>query len=108
MTQRWVLPQTARRSRFCETPSTLRNVLWGSPAALGDGTISAANNDTLDGGGGDDLLIVGMGDHSLTGGTGNDTVSFTENGGTEPDPPYADGLGPPSRSHLSRPQASRP
>ena len=29
-------------------------------------------------------------------------------GGTEPDPPYADGLGPPSRSHLSRPQASRP
>ncbi|HYC94096.1 MAG TPA: calcium-binding protein [Sphingomicrobium sp.] len=59
------------------------NWLWGSPATLGDGSISAANNDTLNGGGGNDLLTVGIGNHSLTGGTGSDTVSFTENGAAE-------------------------
>jgi Ca2+-binding RTX toxin-like protein len=60
------------------------NQLWGSPGTLGDGSISAANNDTLDGGGGNDLLTVGIGNHSLTGGSGIDTVSFTENGNPEP------------------------
>ncbi|MDP9423378.1 MAG: hypothetical protein M3Q19_11215 [Pseudomonadota bacterium] len=60
------------------------NWLWGSPATnQADGTISAANNDTLSGGGGNDLLTVGIGNHSLTGGTGSDTVSFTENGAPE-------------------------
>jgi Ca2+-binding RTX toxin-like protein len=59
------------------------NVLWGSPATLIDGSISAANNDTLLGNGGNDLLIVGIGNHSLTGGSGVDTVSFTENGAPE-------------------------
>lgn len=60
------------------------NQLWGSPATLADGTVSAANNDTLIGNGGNDLLTVGIGNHSLTGGTGTDTVSFTENGNPEP------------------------
>ena len=60
------------------------NYLWGSPATLGDGSISPDNNDTLDGGGGNDLLTVGIGNHLLTGGTGTDTVSFTENGSAEP------------------------
>ena len=55
------------------------NWLWGS-AAGGAGT----NNDTLDGQGGNDLLAVGIGDHSLSGGSGVDTVGFTENGGFEP------------------------
>jgi len=55
------------------------NWLWGS--ASGGGT---ANNDVLDGQGGNDLLTIGIGNHSLTGGTGVDTVAFGENGGTEP------------------------
>ena len=53
------------------------NWLWGS---IGGGT---GNNDTLDGQGGDDLLEVGAGDHSLTGGSGVDTVQYSENGGVE-------------------------
>ena len=56
------------------------NWLWGSFS--GGGT---ANNDTLDGQGGNDLLVVGIGNHSLTGGTGVDTVAFGENGVAEPD-----------------------
>ena len=56
------------------------NWLWGSFS--GGGT---ANNDTMDGQGGNDLLVVGIGNHSLTGGTGVDTVAFGENGGPEPD-----------------------
>ena len=60
------------------------NVLWGSPATLPDGTISAANNDTLTGNGGNDLLIAGIGHHVLSGGSGTDTVGFTENGAAEP------------------------
>jgi Ca2+-binding RTX toxin-like protein len=55
------------------------NWLWGS--ASGGGT---ANNDTLDGQGGNDLLGVGIGNHTLSGGSGVDTVAFTENGGAEP------------------------
>ena len=60
------------------------NFLWGSPGTLSDGTISADNNDTLTGNGGNDLLIVGIGNHSLSGGSGTDTVGFTENGAAEP------------------------
>jgi Ca2+-binding RTX toxin-like protein len=54
------------------------NWLWGSIS--GGGT---ANNDTLDGQGGDDILEVGAGNHSLTGGSGTDTVQYSENGGPE-------------------------
>jgi len=60
------------------------NVLWGSPATLTDGSISPDNNDTLDGRDGNDLLIAGIGNHSLTGGSGTDTVGFSENGAAEP------------------------
>ena len=59
------------------------NWLWGSPATLGDGSVSATNNDTLDGQGGNDLLTVGIGNHTLIGGSGIDTVRFSENGATE-------------------------
>ena len=59
------------------------NWLWGSASTLTDGTIVTTNNDTLDGGGGNDLLTVGIGNHSLTGGSGTDTVAFTENGAPE-------------------------
>jgi Ca2+-binding RTX toxin-like protein len=55
------------------------NWLWGSIGGNG-----GTNNDTLDGQGGNDLLGVGIGNHTLTGGSGVDTVAFTENGGTEP------------------------
>ena len=55
------------------------NWLWGSVGGNG-----GTNNDTLDGQGGNDLLTVGIGNHSLTGGSGVDTVAFTENGGAEP------------------------
>ena len=44
-----------------------------------NGTIVTTNNDTLDGGAGKDVLMVGIGNHSLTGGSGIDTVAFTEN-----------------------------
>lgn len=60
------------------------NWLWGSAATLGDGSISAANNDILDGKGGNDLLTVGIGTHTIIGGTGTDTLSFGENGAAEP------------------------
>ena len=60
------------------------NWIWASPATLGDGSISAANNDVLDGQGGNDLLVVGIGNHSIDGGTGTDTLAFTENASTDP------------------------
>ena len=59
------------------------NWLWGSPATISPGNVSAANNDTLDGAGGNDLLTVGIGNHTLIGGSGIDTVRFTENGSPE-------------------------
>jgi Ca2+-binding RTX toxin-like protein len=59
------------------------NWLWGSPATISPGEISADNNDTLDGQGGNDLLTVGIGNHTLIGGSGIDTVRFTENGSPE-------------------------
>ena len=43
------------------------------------GNVSATNNDYLDGQGGNDLLSVGIGNHTVLGGTGNDTLWFTEN-----------------------------
>ena len=55
------------------------NWLWGSTSFS-----RTTNNDTIDGQGGNDLLGVGIGNHSLTGGSGVDTVAFTENGGAEP------------------------
>jgi Ca2+-binding RTX toxin-like protein len=61
------------------------NWLWGSPSTDGVNPPTGSNNDTLDGRGGNDLLMVGTGNHSLTGGSGIDTVAFTENGGI-PDP----------------------
>ena len=52
------------------------NWLWGIGAYnYGGGTFST-NNDTLSGGGGDDLMTVGIGNHVLDGGDGNDTVEF--------------------------------
>ncbi len=59
------------------------NWLWGSASTVG-GVVATTNNDTLDGGDGNDLLIVGIGNHSLTGGAGIDTVAFSENGAAEP------------------------
>ena len=60
------------------------NRLWGSPATYIDGvTVSSTNNDVLQGYGGDDILTVGIGNHHLIGGSGWDTVSFTENGAAE-------------------------
>jgi Ca2+-binding RTX toxin-like protein len=59
------------------------NWLWGSAATISPGNISATNNDTLDGGDGNDLLTVGIGNHTLIGGSGIDTVRFTENGSPE-------------------------
>jgi Ca2+-binding RTX toxin-like protein len=59
------------------------NWLWGSPATLGDGSISALNNDQLYGMGGNDLLVVGIGNHTIDGGNDNDTLRFTENGSPE-------------------------
>ena len=56
------------------------NLLWGSASGDAGGT----NNDTLIGNGGNDVLMIGIGNHSLTGGSGTDTVTFTENGGAEP------------------------
>jgi Ca2+-binding RTX toxin-like protein len=59
------------------------NWLWGSASTLTDGTIVTTNNDTLAGGGGNDLLIVGIGNHVVDGGTGTDTFRFNENGAAE-------------------------
>jgi Ca2+-binding RTX toxin-like protein len=59
------------------------NWLWGSPATLGNGSISSLNNDFLYGMGGNDLLVVGIGNHTIDGGTENDTLRFTENGAPE-------------------------
>ena len=62
------------------------NILWGSAATIDaeSNWVSASNNDTLDGGDGNDLLVVGIGNQSLTGDSGTDTVSFTENFGDDP------------------------
>jgi Ca2+-binding RTX toxin-like protein len=60
------------------------NWLWGSPATMSPGNISASNNDFLDGQGGNDLLTVGLGNHTVIGGDGTDTLRFTENGLPEP------------------------
>ena len=60
------------------------NWLWGSAATISPGDISPGNNDYLDGRGGDDLLMVGIGNHTIIGGDGNDTLAFTENGAPEP------------------------
>jgi Ca2+-binding RTX toxin-like protein len=60
------------------------NWLWGSAAYIDEGDVSSTNNDTLDGQGGDDLLMVGTGNHVLLGGPGIDTIAFTENGGPDP------------------------
>ena len=62
------------------------NILWGSAATIDPDSdwVSTANNDTLNGGDGNDLLVVGIGNHSLTGGDGIDTVAFTENWGDDP------------------------
>lgn len=59
------------------------NWLWGSPATLGNGSISSLNNDFLYGMGGNDLLVVGIGNHTIDGGADNDTLRFTENGSPE-------------------------
>jgi VCBS repeat-containing protein len=59
------------------------NWLWGSTVWSEGSVISTTNNDTLDGDGGDDLLTVGIGSHTLIGGSGNDTLVYAENGGTE-------------------------
>jgi VCBS repeat-containing protein len=55
------------------------NWLSGSEATI-DGNVSAINNDLLDGQGGNDLLSIGIGNHTLIGGSDNDTVWFTEHG----------------------------
>lgn len=55
------------------------NWLYGSEATI-EGIVSATNDDMIDGQGGDDLLSVGIGNHTLMGGSGNDTVWFTEGG----------------------------
>jgi Ca2+-binding RTX toxin-like protein len=55
------------------------NWLWGSPAAG-----SLTNNDTISGGGGNDLVTVGIGNHILDGGSGVDSLRFTENAGADP------------------------
>jgi Ca2+-binding RTX toxin-like protein len=62
------------------------NILWGSTATIDPDSnwVSTSNNDTLDGGDGNDLLVVGIGNHSLSGGDGIDTVAFTENWGDDP------------------------
>jgi len=61
------------------------NILWGSTATIDPGNwVSTTNNDTLDGGGGNDLLVAGIGNQTLTGGDGIDTVGFTENFGDDP------------------------
>jgi Ca2+-binding RTX toxin-like protein len=59
------------------------NWLSGSEATLSPGNVSATNNDVLDGRGGNDLLTVGIGNHTVAGGTGNDTLWFSENGFAE-------------------------
>src|SRR5690606_37814671 len=46
------------------------NQLWGSASTLADGTIVTTNNDTLSGSGGNDLLVVGIGNHVVDGGSG--------------------------------------
>jgi len=56
------------------------NWLSGSEATINDGNVSATNTDYLDGAGGDDLLSVGIGNHTVIGGSGTDTLWFTENG----------------------------
>lgn len=52
------------------------NWLWGSVAGPG----GTSGDDVLSGRGGDDLLEVSQGNHTLDGGTETDTVSFFSNG----------------------------
>ena len=59
------------------------NQLWGSASTLTNGTIVTTNNDVLNGNGGNDLLVVGIGNHVVDGGSGIDTFRFTENGAPE-------------------------
>ena len=59
------------------------NWLQGSEATIAGIGVSATNNDTMDGGGGNDMLQVGIGNHTLIGGSGIDTLWFTENGFSE-------------------------
>src|SRR5205085_9037401 len=59
------------------------NWLWGSAATIAVGNVSATNNDIVDGKGGDDLITVGIGNQNVQGGTGIDTLRFTENGAAE-------------------------
>jgi Ca2+-binding RTX toxin-like protein len=70
------------------------NWLWGSSSQVqGDTpdpvtgeysyTASTSNNDSLEGQGGNDLLQVGSGNHTLIGGSGVDAVGYGENGGPE-------------------------
>ena len=59
------------------------NWLWGSSSFYDPGTgniQSATNNDTILGGGGDDYVQVGAGNHLLDGGAGTDWLAFNENG----------------------------
>lgn len=64
------------------TGDAQNNWLWGSSSWIGSAQ-SLANNDTIDGGDGDDLIQVGFGNHVLTGGIGNDTLLYGENGSAE-------------------------
>ncbi|HEX8216631.1 MAG TPA: calcium-binding protein, partial [Allosphingosinicella sp.] len=59
------------------------NFLWGSPSTVSPGNVATTNDDTLSGGGGSDLLIAGIGDHVVDGGSGTDTFRFNENGNPE-------------------------
>jgi Ca2+-binding RTX toxin-like protein len=59
------------------------NVLWGAASTVSPGNVATTNNDTISGGGGNDLLILGIGNHVVDGGSGIDTFRFTENGAGE-------------------------
>lgn len=61
------------------------NWLGGGSPTSGADAKSTVNNDVLDGQGGDDLLTVGIGNHTLIGGSGVDTVAFEGNGQPEAD-----------------------
>jgi Ca2+-binding RTX toxin-like protein len=56
------------------------NWLSGSEATIAGIGVSTTNNDVIDGRGGNDVLSVGLGNHMLTGGSGLDTVAFSEAG----------------------------
>jgi Ca2+-binding RTX toxin-like protein len=56
------------------------NWLSGSEATIAGIGVSATNNDVIDGRGGNDVISVGLGNHMLTGGSGIDTVAFSEGG----------------------------